>query len=137
MTVERVGGAGPRGPDAPDVPRGFTLIEVVAALVVFAAGVLMAVRLAGGLSTQVRNSALRAAVVGTAQERMEELERLPYDSLTVGTTVEAVTIRGREYEVATSVGSYGRRVRSVEVVVRPEGEGGPSHDLLSYVYGPW
>lgn len=124
-----------RGTGAPRV--GFTLIEVTAALVIFAAGVLMAASLAGSLSVQVRRSGLRAGVVMSAQEKMEEMERLDYDSFTVGSTVESLRIQGRDYERTTVVTSYGTRIRSVEVTVEPADSSGPSHDLLSYTYDPW
>lgn len=116
---------------------GFTLIEVTAALVIFAAGVLMTASLAGSLSVQVRKSGLRAGVVASTQEKMEAMERLDYDSFSVGSTVETVTIQGREYERTTVVTAYGTRTRSVEVTVEPVDSDEPSHSLLSYTYDPW
>lgn len=117
---------------------GFTLIEVIGALVIFAVGVLMAASLAGSLSVQVRDAAVRAEVVTAARERMEAMERLAYDSFDVGSDVEGLTIQGRDYERTTIVTAYGVRIRSVEVTVEPsEGSAGPSHSLLSYAYDPW
>lgn len=132
-TRRRLGGGvrGPRG------RGGFTLIEVMAALVIFAAGVLMAARLAGGLSVQVRQSGLRAAVVSATQERMEEMESLPFDELDPGSTVESLTIQGRAYERTTVVTDYAPRIRSIEVTVAPDGPEGPEESLLSYAWDPW
>ena len=120
-------------------PReGFTLIEVIGALVIFAVGVLMAASLAGNLSLQVQDAAVRAGVVSAAQEKIEEMERTEYASLTVGTEVEDITIQGRAYQRTTVIADYATQTRSVEVTVEPaSGSSGPSHTLLSYAFEPW
>lgn len=117
---------------------GFTLIEVMGALVIFALGILIAVQLAGTLSLQVESTALRAGVVSRTQERLEELDRRPYDSLTFGTEVDTLTIRGRRFVRTTAVTDFDTRVIAVEVSVEPvQSEEGPSHSLTSYVFGAW
>jgi len=116
---------------------GFTLIEVIGAVLFFALAVGMATQLAGSLSRQVERAALRAGVTSAAQERLEEMERLPYDSLTVGTTMDTITIRGREFASTREVTEFGTRVRSVRVSIEPVGGSGPSQELTGYVFGPW
>lgn len=119
---------------------GFTLIEVVAALVIFAAGVLGAVSLSGALAEQIEDSALRSEVVAVAQERIEELERLPHDSLvvSVGTGTQSLTIRGLSYTRTTTVSIFGTRTVSLEVTVAPDGGvSAPSQTLISYAYEAW
>ncbi len=116
---------------------GFTLIEVTGALLIFAVGILVAVQLAGALSSQVETTALRAGVVSAAQQRLEEIDRLPYDSLSSGTDVDTTTIRGREFESTVTVSAFDTRIFAVEVVVEPLDWSGPSHSLTSYVFGPW
>lgn len=119
---------------------GFTLIEVVAALLIFAAGVLGSMNLSGALADQMEDSALRSEVVSVAQERIEELERLPYDSLLVGvgTGTQSLTIRGRSYTRTTIISTFGTRTVSMDVTVAPDGGGSaPSQTLISYAYEAW
>lgn len=119
---------------------GFTLIEVVAALLIFAAGVLGAVNLAGALARQVEESALRSEVVAVAQERIEELERLPYDSLVVGvgTGTQSLTIQGLSYTRTTVISLFNPRTVSLEVTVAPDADpAAPTQTLISYAYEAW
>lgn len=119
---------------------GFTLIEVVAALVIFAAGVLAALNLTDSMAEQVGEAALRSEVVSAAQERIEELERLPYDSLLVdvGTGTQALTIQGQSYTRTTVISLFNPRTVSLEVTVAPDaGDAGPSQTLISYAYEAW
>ncbi|MDX1567702.1 MAG: prepilin-type N-terminal cleavage/methylation domain-containing protein [Longimicrobiales bacterium] len=122
-------------------PRaGFTLIEVVAAFVIFAAGILAAMNLTGSMAGQVEDAGLRSEVVSAAQERIEELERLPYDSLVVdvGTSTQALTLQGRSYTRTTVITLFNPRTVSLEVTVAPgAGDSGPSQTLLSYAYEAW
>lgn len=118
--------------------EGFTLIEVMGALLIFAMGVLIAVELSDALAAQVERAAVRSEVVTTVQERLDSLDRLPYDSLDVGTRIDSLSIRGHPYVCTTVVQDFGSRVRSLEVTVAPMETGGwPSQSLSSYVYDPW
>lgn len=117
---------------------GFTLIEVMGALLIFAMGVLIAIELSDALAAQVERSAVRAEVVTTAQERLDSLDRLHYDSLNLGTRVDTLLIRGHRYVCSTVVENYATRVRALRVSVDPvETAGWPSQSLSSYVYEPW
>ncbi|MFP3947228.1 MAG: prepilin-type N-terminal cleavage/methylation domain-containing protein [Longimicrobiales bacterium] len=123
-----------------DRSGGFTLIEVVAALVIFAAGILTAVNLAGALAGQLEGAGLRSEVVSAAEDRIEELQRLPYDSLLVGagTGSQSLTIQGRSYARTTVITPFNPRTMSLEVTVAPDaGASGPSRTLVSYAYEAW
>lgn len=127
-------------PRTQDRTTGFTLIEVVAALVIFAAGILAAVNLAGSMAGQVEEAALRSEVVSATQERIAEMERLPYDSLlvAVGTGTQSLTIQGRPYIRTTVITLFNPRTVSLEVTVAPDaGASGPSQTLISYAYEAW
>ena len=65
---------------------GFTLIEVIGALVIFSAGVLMVMSLTGTLSLRMERAAIRSELAVRGQERLDSLEILDYSALTVGTT---------------------------------------------------
>lgn len=140
------GGPDPDGHPGRSAPQGrsgrsgFTLIEVVAAFVIFAAGVLTAANLARALAIQVRDAGVRSEVVAAAQERIEELERLPHDSLLVGigTGTQPLDIQGLSYTRTTVISHFNPRTVSLRVTVAPDGSvSAPSRTLISYQYDPW
>lgn len=118
---------------------GFTLIEVVAAFVIFAAGVLAALQLSAALASQVGRATIRSEVVTLAHERMEEVKATDYDDLSTGTEVEDLTVAGVDYVRTTVISSYADRTFALEVTVAPSDATSslPSQSLSSYVYGSW
>ncbi len=123
-----------------DVARseaGFTLIEVVAALVIFSVGVLMVMSLTGTLSLQMKRAAIRSEVVVAGQERLDSMKMLEFDSLTVGTTQSSVVIRGRSYLWTVTVSQLNRVLIQAEVTLSPADSLGPSFSGLAYVAESW
>ena len=59
--------------------RGFTLIEVVAALVIFSLGVLVLLNLTGVLSLQLNRAGKSTSVAIAVQNRLDSLLQVPYD----------------------------------------------------------
>lgn len=116
---------------------GFTLIEVVAALVIFSIGVLMVMNLTGTLSLQMRRAAVRSEVAVTGQERLDSMQALDFDSLTVGTTQSSVVIRGRSYLWTVTVSQLNRVLRQAEVTLSPADSLGPRFSGMTYVAENW
>lgn len=119
-------------------PSGFTLIEVIGALVIFALGVLMVVQSSGALTSQMRHSARSSEIVVRSHARLDSLESLPFDSLTVGTTVDTMTVVGLAYRRTTTVSRITAVLMELEVVMAPVGAGeGPSYTAASYAAASW
>jgi prepilin-type N-terminal cleavage/methylation domain-containing protein len=118
--------------------EGFTLIEVIAALVVFAVGVLFTTSLTTALSIQVRDSALRSQVVAEAQQTLDSLIVLPWASLDVGTATDAIQIQGMTYvrSIVVAPDAVLPRLRTIEVSLEPSAPGGPVFTLSSAVVQP-
>ena len=68
--------------------QGFTLIEVIAALVIFSLGVLMVLRLTSALTAQMEYAATSSELVVRSEEPLDSLEALPFTSLVLGTTID-------------------------------------------------
>lgn len=117
--------------------EGFTLIEVIGAVLVFSAGVLMVAQLTGRLSIQMEWSAARSELVALAQEGMEDLEDQPYDAVPVGTTVDVLVIRGGDYIRTVEVTQYGPLIREVAVSIVPDGRPGPRFSASTYIRDDW
>lgn len=117
---------------------GFTLIEVIGALVIFSLGVIMVLQLTGALTRQMEYAARSSELVVRAQERLDSLEALPFDSITVGTRQDTLTVRGIAYVRRATVTSVTGLLRRIEVSLAPQTTGaGPSYAATSYAAARW
>lgn len=117
--------------------RGFTLIEVTAALLIFTVGVFAALQVSQALSERLRHSALRTRVASAVQERVDSLRAEGYSGVTVGGGSISTTFEGRGYGVTTAVSQYSPLVRQITVAAAPSSGTGPSHSLTIYLSQPW
>ena len=116
---------------------GFTLIEVIGALVIFSVGVLMVMQVSGALGTQMRYAGARSEIVAVAGATLDSLEALPASSLTPGTTTDTLTSGGIEYECTVVVTSVTAVLVRIDVSIDPISGSGPSHAVTSYTSEPW
>ena len=123
----------------PDGPAGFTLIEVVAALVVFALSVLFALHLNQALSQEMRFANTRSEVMFIGQHAVDSLSSLPFDELTPGEPVTHThEIQGRTFQQTETVDQPAPRLRRVQIMVEPVDDGqGPRFRGSTYVVAPW
>ena len=117
---------------------GFTLIEVIGALVIFAVGVLMVIQTSGALSTQMQHSARTSEIVVLAHEWLDSLESMPFDSLAPGTASEVVTASGMEFRRSARVSLRTAVLMEIEVTVAPtDTTSGPRYSATSYSAAYW
>lgn len=117
---------------------GFTLIEVIGALLIFSVGVIMVLQLTGALTQQMEYAARSSELVARAQERLDSLEALPFDSITVGTRQDTLTVRGISYVRRATVTSVTGVLRRIDVSLAPQNVGeGPSYSATSYAATGW
>jgi len=116
---------------------GFTLIEVIGALVIFSMGVLMIMNSANILSVTMGRAALRSELAVLGQERLDSLELVDYSALTLGETTSTSSIRGQTYEWVVSVEAASLLIRQVEVTGTPYSGTGPSFSSTAYVDRSW
>ena len=72
--------------------RGFSIVELLVALVVLTVGLLSMAATTGYVSTQVRAGDLRTERAAALQQVIENLRATPFDELDTVTEAEAVTI---------------------------------------------
>ncbi|MEM7416433.1 MAG: prepilin-type N-terminal cleavage/methylation domain-containing protein [Gemmatimonadota bacterium] len=116
---------------------GFTLIEVLGALVIFSVGILMVMQVGNSLTVQMRNAGARTEIVELAGSSLDSIEAMPLDSLTAGTVVDTMTVQGWAYQRNVVVTSITAVLARVDVTISPVSGEGPSHDVTSYVSGTW
>ena len=120
-----------------DETAGFTLIEVMGALVVFSMGVLLVLSLSGALSAQLRQSVMRSSVMVEVQEALDSMGGRSFDSLTVGSSQDTLWIRGSLYGRTKSVTQTHPITLTVSVTLEPLREPGPSHTASTFVLQSW
>jgi prepilin-type N-terminal cleavage/methylation domain-containing protein len=117
---------------------GFTLIEVIGALVIFSLGVIMVLQLSTALSTRMEYASRSGEIVTRAQERLDSLETLPFDSLTPGSDVDTLTVQGIGYLLTASVTAVTGVLYQIDVTMAPSVSGaGPSFTATSYAVAEW
>ena len=117
--------------------NGFTLIEVIGALVIFAAGILMIMQVSGALTTQMSYAGVRSQIVALANEQVDSIESAPFDSINAGVTEDTVTVQGWEYRRMISVTVLTPVLARVEVELIRVDSMGPSHSVTSYTSAVW
>jgi prepilin-type N-terminal cleavage/methylation domain-containing protein len=121
----------------PHPKGGFTLIEVVGALLIFSVGVLMVIQVSGALGTQMRYAAIRSEIVVLTNERLDSLEAAPLASISAGTVADTVSVRGLSYERLVTVTSITAVLARIDVSIAPVEGAGPSHAVTSYTSAAW
>jgi prepilin-type N-terminal cleavage/methylation domain-containing protein len=116
---------------------GFTLIEVIAALVIFTMGVLSVVLVTDTLSVRMERAALRSELALVGQERLDSLELVDYVDLAVGTTTSSASIRGETYTWNVIVSDSTALIRHVAVTGIASSGSGPSFSGSAFVDRPW
>jgi len=116
---------------------GFTLIEVMAALVIFSLGVLMVLNLTGAVSTQMNRAGLRSQVAVTLRNRLDSLQLVPYDSLTTGTVADTLTLNGRIFDRSHRILQASALVKEIEVTLEARDGDGPDLTASTFVTVSW
>ena len=116
---------------------GFTLIEVVGALLIFSVGVLMVIQVSGALGTQMRYAGLRSEIAVRVDESVDSLAATPFDSIAAGTSRDTVSVQGQAYERVVAVTSITPLLARIDVALAPVGGSGPSHAVTSYASSVW
>ena len=117
--------------------RGFTLIEVVGALVVFSLGVLMVMNLSGALAVRMNSAALRSRVAVTVQNQLDSLQVEPYESLGTGSSSETIVIMGESYTLTRVILQSTAVIREVQVTLEPVDGSGPELTASTFVLRSW
>lgn len=124
-------------PRVPASRAGFTLIEVIGALLIFSTGVIMLLRITGALSTSLEHSAINSVIAAEGQERVDSLSALGYASLATGTTTSSPTVRGIPYTQTQVISQYSPLVKEVVVTLARTTGTGPTFSATFYVADPW
>ena len=120
---------------------GFTLIEVVGALLIFVMGVLMVMRLSAVSSTQLQYSGVASELVVIAHEQIDSLAATPFDSLEAKTEENDFKVGAAEIEYTKTVtvsllNPLLYRI-DVDVSLKDTLAWGPGYSVTTYSAGAW
>ncbi len=127
----------------PPNPRcgGFTLIEVMAALLVFVMGVLMLLRLSAAMTAQLEYSGITSELVVIAHEQIDSLAATPFDSLLANTVAVDFKVGKQEIEytrtVTVSLVNALLYQFDVDLSLKDTLAWGPSYSVTTYSAGAW
>jgi prepilin-type N-terminal cleavage/methylation domain-containing protein len=116
---------------------GFTLIEVIGALVIFSVGVLMVMQVGGALTTQTRYAGTRSELVVLANERLDSIAALPLASITTGTTDDTVAVQGWSYQRVVTITVLTPVLARIDVTLARVDGAGPAYSVTSYTSDVW
>lgn len=117
--------------------RGFTLIEVVAAFVIFSVGVLMVIQLASAVGRQMTYAGVRSTLVVLANESLDSLQALPFDQLNAGVDADTMLVQGTPYARTRTVTAVTPLLARIDVSLTPVEAAGPSHAVTTYSAEIW
>ncbi len=117
--------------------RGFTLIEVTAAVVIFLIGVLAVVNLSGAMSRRLERAAVGSELASRAVQQLDSIQGLPYTTVVPGFAEDTIVVRGRIYWREITVEQFSPLLRSIEVSLSPDADVGPSHTLHGFLGDRW
>ena len=105
---------------------------------IFSMGVIMVLQLTGALSRQMEYAAKSSELVARAQERLDSLEAVPFDSLSPGTRADTLSVRGIPYVRTATISRLTGILYQVNVTMAPTIAGrGPSISSQSYSARQW
>ena len=116
---------------------GFTLIEVIGAIVIFALGVLMVLQITSALSRRTEYAAVSSVINVMGLQRIDSLAVVAYASVPAVTTTDTITIRGIPYRRRLVVTQYSPLVKKADFTLSPMAGSWPTYDASTFLRDAW
>lgn len=111
--------------------HGFTLVEVMVALVVLTLGVLALTQLSVSVAVLMNRAGIRTELAALAGNRLDEVGARAYADVTDG--ADTVNVRGVDYVRSVDVTTTGSNLKEVVVELKPITGSGFSYSTMTYV----
>lgn len=115
--------------------RGFTLVEVMVALVILATGALAVTQLSLSVAVLMQQSTAKTELIAHAENKLEEVQARDFDELVAGTEADTVSVRGRPYVRRITITAPNSRTREIRVELDSDSET-LRYKALTYVSAP-
>ena len=80
---------------------------------------------------------MNSLITAEGQERLDSLNAFGYASLTMGSDVATLIVRGISYRRTQTVTQFTTLVRKVDVMIEPLAGSGPVFEASTYVSNAW
>src|SRR6185436_2959429 len=107
---------------------GFTLIEVIGAVLIFSVGVITVLSMTSALSRRTEYAAVSSVLNVLGQQRLDSLSVLTYSSVATGTTTDTVTVRSIQFRRRLVVSQFSPLVKKLDLTLNPLVGSGPAFD---------
>lgn len=97
----------------------------------------MVLQVSGSLSVQMARAATTSEIVVLAQERLDSLEAVPFDSLSVGSDSTTFTMRGQDYYLTSRISLVTAILLQLDISIGPTSGSGPSYATTTYAADNW
>ena len=114
---------------------GFTLVEVMVALVILAVGALTLTQLSLSVAVLMQQSSAKTELIALAENRLESVQARGYDALTSGVEADTVRVRGRQFVRRVTITAPNARTRQITIDLRSD-EADLTYSTLTYVSAP-
>jgi len=115
---------------------GFTLVEVMVALVILALGALATTQVSLAVAVLMQQSTAKTELIALAENRLESVQARDYAALAPGVEVDTVLVRGTPYVRRITITAANARTRQIQVDLRSSAEDALSYSALTYVSAP-
>ena len=115
---------------------GFTLVEVMVALVVLALGALATTQVALAVAVLMQQSTAKTELIAHAENRLESVVTRDYALLADGVEVDTVLVRGAPYVRRVTITATNARTRQIQVELSSSGAEALRYSVLTYVSAP-
>ena len=111
---------GLRGRRAGDVSStaGFTLVEVMVALVILAVGALALTHLSLSVAVLMGQSTAKTELIALAENRIESVQARAYEDIDPGVEQDTVSVRGKPYVRRVTITAPNSRTRQIAIDLR-------------------
>ena len=97
----------------------------------------MVMQVSGALGIQIRYAAVQSEIIVLANERLDSVEAMPFDSVSAGLTADVALVEGFIYGRETEISAITPVLYLIVVTMTPPGTGAPSYSATSYKSAVW
>jgi len=114
---------------------GFTLVEVMVALVILAVGALALTQLSLSVAALMQQSSAKTELIALAENRLESVVSRGYVNLAPAVELDTVSVRGRMYVRRVTITAPNARTREIEIDLSSR-QDALRYSTLTYVSAP-
>ena len=114
---------------------GFTLVEVMVALIILAVGALALTQLSLSVALLMQQSSAKTELIALAENRLESVQARAYAALNPGTEQDTVSVRGRPFVRRVTITAPNARTRQIAIDLSSPSES-LRYSTFTYVSAP-